>query len=319
MKLKLPARFGQRNSQWASELLGYNTNPVYSIGGYGCLITSFGCYVEKNPHDVNELLKANNGYQPGTGNFIWSKCTVLGLNQVYQSPYYSDPVTTQGITKMKSLLDEGRPLITHIDFDPKDPDDDQHWLIVYGYDEPEIFYAHDPWTDTDITLDVYGGVRRCVYEWRAYDKILPKDEAINYETLFNDCRIRRDGLWDDRTVISNKLGVENNMEVIIPELDKLIKEEDTLVQKDKQLQEAQTKINELTESLGKINFQHTSLINDYNGLQEKTADYEKKVEDQGKQISELSTAITELKKQITTPVYSGWKRALIKLVQSLPF
>jgi hypothetical protein len=196
MKLQINSKNGQRFSEWANTILGYNTNPIYTIGMYGCLITSFGNYIGKNPTQVNDILKANGGYTAGSGNFIWSKCTVLGLNQVYASPYYSDPVTSQGIAKMKSLLDEGRPLITHIDFDPKDPDDDQHWILIMGY-EGDAFFAFDPWSASEINLDVYGGVARAVYEFKAYDMILPKatDDALaeclrQHTLLVDECNAR---------------------------------------------------------------------------------------------------------------------------------
>jgi hypothetical protein len=310
MKLKLPGRFGQRNSQWASEILGYNTQPQYNIGMYGCLITSFGCYINQNPHDVNQLLKANNGYTAGSGNFVWSKCTVLGLNQVYQSPYYSDPVTSQGLTKMRSLIDEGRPLITHIDFDPSDPDDDQHWLIVYGYEDNDVFLAHDPWTDSDISLDVYGGVKRCVYEWRAYDKLLPADTTIDDQNLIDSLRLERDRNWGYFVAVCDALGVGANVDTAVAESKKLIGLDDALVQKDKQLLEAQTQINDLRNQLQTITSNHDSLQGSYDALQgQLNAD---KVT-----ITNLTNKLQELEKQILAPVRKGWKATLVALIDKI--
>ncbi len=110
-KLKVPLIQSQRDSRWSNELLGDNTNIKYNIGMYGCLITSYGNYINKNPHDVNEILKANDGFTEKSGNFIWSKCSALGLTQTYLSPYYDGPVTSQGIAKIKELIDGGYPLI----------------------------------------------------------------------------------------------------------------------------------------------------------------------------------------------------------------
>jgi uncharacterized protein YoxC len=320
MKLKLPGKFGQRNPQWANELLGYNTNPAYSIGGYGCLITSFGCYVNKNPHDVNELLKANNGYAPGTGNFIWSKCTVLGLNQVYQSPYYSDPVTTQGITKMKALLDEGRPLITHIDFDPSDSDDDQHWIIVFGHDDGEVFYAHDPWTDTDITLDVYGGVRRCVYEWRAYDKLLAKDDVVDCETVLTTVRLERDRNWDYFVKVCDALGVGANVDQAVIEVKKLIALEDSYNQKDKQISDLQSKLDEVTDKAAKLivalnNVQDELNVkqNEYEQLQKENTELQKTVIDKVAEVKSLSEAVQEL----TASLNEGQLKGLALIVKGV--
>ena len=191
MKLKLPAKYGQRETTWSSTLLGYNAS-TYTIGSHGCLITDLGNYLGLTPLQVNKILCDGGGYTSGSGNFIWSKCSLLGLTQVYSSPYYSDPVTSQGITKMKALLDEGRPLLTHVDFDPSDPDDDQHWILIYGYEGEETFFAFDPWSKSDITLDVYGGVKRAVYEFKAYDKKL----IINgVDDALSSCMSDREHFW----------------------------------------------------------------------------------------------------------------------------
>lgn len=182
MKLQLNGNYGQRDSRWASVLLGYNTSSTYTIGSHGCLIDSLGNYIGKTPLEINQILKDNGGYQANTGNFIWSKSVVLGLTQVYQSPIYTSAVTPQGIAKMKALLDEGRPLLTHVDFNPATIADEQHWLLVMGYDG-DTFFAFDPWSGTNITLDVYGGAPRAVIEFRAYDKILKKEGEQNTDTI----------------------------------------------------------------------------------------------------------------------------------------
>lgn len=316
MKLKVPKLYSQRNSSWSSELLGYNTNPIYNIGGWGCLITSLGMYIDKTPHEVNELLKSNNGYIAGGGNFIWSKCTVLGLNQVYQSPYYSDPVTSQGLSKMRGLLDEGRPLLTHIDFDPRDADDDMHWILVYGYDENDIFYALDPWTGTQITLDVYGGVKRCVYEWRAYDKILSKDGGIDEMT---QCRKDRDGNHNDRMALYEELGFTGvfNRTVAVEKIKQLLALEKSFVEKDGQLQTANSKISALEVRIIELTQKNEELLQTQAKLSDKTALQQKTIEEQGLEIQNLSGDITELRKAIVAPVRKGWKKFLVTLLDNL--
>jgi hypothetical protein len=316
MKLKLFGKFGQRNPKWASELLGYNTQSQFNIGMYGCLITSFSCYINKNPHEVNELLKANNGFING-GDFVWSKSTVLGLSQFYQSPYYSDPVTPQGLSKMRSLLDEGRPLITHIDFDPSDPDDDQHWLIVYGYDDNDVFYCHDPWTDLDITLDVYGGAKRCIFEWRSYDKILQKDIQIDLQSELDQCRIDRDRNWTWFTTLCDTLGVGANIDAAVNEVKKLVGNDDILVQKDKENQQLKTQVTDLQNQVNQakisINDQQDLLNVKLNEIEEL-----KKTNTQNVNlITVMQKNLDDLSAQIIKPVYKGWKLALIKLIESI--
>lgn len=175
IKLITPLIQSQRDGRWSGILLGYNTSSVFNIGNYGCLITSLGNYVGKTPIEVNQILKDNGGFTEDSGNFIWSKCTTIGLNAYYTSPRYDDEVTSQGITKMKSLLNEGRPLLCEIDFNPATIAEDMHYVLVIGYDETQTdkFIAIDPWTGTEIDLAVYGGVKRTLYCFRAYDKVLP--------------------------------------------------------------------------------------------------------------------------------------------------
>jgi len=301
MKLKLPEFYSQRDPRWTSVLLGYNTDKQYSIGQYGCLITSFGNYIGKTPLEVNQILKDNTGFTAGGGNFVWAKCPALGLKELYRSPYYSDPVSGQGITKMKELLDAGQPLICHIDFDPRDPDDDQHWILIYGYDDPEVFYAIDSWTGTSIPLDVYGGVRRAVYEWRCYDKILEKE--LNIPTVVIGVseldELKRKASIAEKT--AQKIGVGLNEAIIMPELDKLIAYEDIVVEKDRLLTEAQDKIGKLQKQVDDKAGELEKLTKDLKAL----TDRAQKATDDNKILSgELKT----LKEQCNQPVFSGWKK-----------
>lgn len=234
-KLKTPVKYSQRDSRWANVMLGYNTSQPYTIGNYGCLITCFANYIGKTPIDVNEILKSNQGFVNG-GLFVWSKSTALGLKEVYCSPRYEDAVSTQGLNKMKALIDEGRPLITEIDFNPTTTQEEMHFVLVVGYDNNDIFYALDPWTGEVINLDVYGGVRRAVYQFRAYDKTLPFDTPViidddykkkiqayfNYEISAEDvirwCNERRQEITNLQNVIGQKDQTINNLNQQINQL-----------------------------------------------------------------------------------------------------
>jgi hypothetical protein len=310
MKLKIPSVFSQRDQQWASQFLGFNTKLPYTIGQFGCLITALGMYIGKRPDEVNNLLKDNKGFTEGSGNFIWSKCTVLGLSETYLSPYYKDPVTNQGIVKMKALLDEGKPLVTHIDFDPSDTDDDQHWLLIIGYDESEVFYAADPWTGQIINLDVYGGAKRCIYQWRCYDKILLKDEAIDYKSLY-------ERLMAGIEKLCGTLNISPNMDVLQAEAEKLIKLEDKITEKERLLDEAQGKIKALQEKLDKVSGDQLLLKEENKDLKGKIEIADGKIQDQGTKITTISDELKELSKQMTVDNTSGWKLILLGLKKLL--
>lgn len=311
MKLKTSQIFSQRDSRWSSFILGYNApNTTFTIGNFGCLITSLGMYVGKNPQEMNDILKENKGFSEKSGNFIWGKCTVLGLNQIYQSPYYSGEVTSQGLTKMRSLLDEGKPLLTHIDFDPRDPDDDQHWVLVYGYDNNDIFYTLDPWTGTAITLDVYGGVKRAVLEFRAYDKVLPKDDEKDFQAQIDQLRKERDTNWGYFSGLCDVMKIAAVFETAKSELEKLVGIEDKYNQASGQLSEAQTQINDLKGQLNTLTTSHNTLQSSYNDLQGH-------LNEDKDTIDTLTKQLTELEKAVLAPVRKGWKAFLVALVDRI--
>jgi len=289
-KLKIPARQSQRDSRWASVLLGYNTNAVYNIGNYGCLITCFANYLGKTPIEINDILKANQGFEKDSGNFIWLKSTVLGLTEVYSSPRYDDAVSTQGLAKMKQLIDEGRPLIAEIDFNPATIVEDMHFVLIHGYDETkeETFFAIDPYTGTEIDLSVYGGVRRTLYRFRAYDKTLPFEDnyylGIDLSNI-DSVKVCVE-MWDrvvNKKEFIEKKEVENNY-VLKSEYQNL---QNQLSQKDET-------IKNLNQQIKDLNAKNT-LINDENRqLQDQLKDCQDKIEE----ISKNNDDTTVIKKQL---------------------
>lgn len=293
MKLNLALVQSQRDPQWNSTLLGYNTR-TYTIGSDGCLITTLGNYVGKNPLEVNDLLKANKGFTDGSGILIWAKAVVLGIQQVYQSPFYDGPVTSQGLSKMRSLLDEGRPLVTHIDFNPATNNDDMHWLLVYGYDANDVFYAIDPWTGSRITLDVYGGASRCVIEWRAYDKIVAKEDTVESVRVEKSKFLDLERCKKIYNAIRAKIDIEDNEALVLAKIDMLNGYEDVIREKDQLLKIKQNKITELE---GKL----TELSKKYEDLVLQHTEVGVGLSSVGSEIKETQDQLTEAKKDIKPP------------------
>jgi vacuolar-type H+-ATPase subunit I/STV1 len=68
-----------------------------------------------------------------------------------------------------------------------------HWVLVYGYEpNTETFYICDPWTGrADLTLDVYGGTRRAVIQFRTYTQTLPKQDqpTTSQDQALQECQI----------------------------------------------------------------------------------------------------------------------------------
>ncbi len=314
MKLKVTT-FSQRDDRWASTLLGYNTSPVFSIGNYGCLITCFGMYLDKTPDNINQILKDNGGFENG-GNFIWSKCNALGLNQVYVSPRYDGPVSPQGLTKMKELLENNFPLACEIDFNPSTPSNEMHFVLVIGFEGDEFFIA-DPWTGEILSLDVYGGAERAVLQFRAYDKRLPLDEngdtipvlKTDFERL-----VTKSTITDEIAKLLNK---EISQTVLLEEIKKLITYEDKLVEKDKQLEQANQKILALDKQLSELGKQHQIIAEEKETLENKVKELSILSEDQGISIKTMTGEIEKLKETVTETSLDGWqliKRGIKKIL-----
>jgi hypothetical protein len=183
-KLKLATLYSQRDPRWKDILLGYNTDKQYTIGNYGCMITSVCAYlnalgINETPLTLNNRLKDKNvaGFING-GIFVFDSLRKIWPDIVmdYVSPKWLDPAPDSAITKMRQLIDKGQALITEVDFYPNTVDEDMHWVLVYGYNDSGDFLIFDPWTGTQtMLLSAYGDVKRVLFCYRTYGKPLPFD------------------------------------------------------------------------------------------------------------------------------------------------
>ena len=315
MKLKI-LPLGQRDSQWSTIPLGYNkasdkdtSNNPFSIGYYGCLITCWAMYLSaigkiETPETLNQKLKDIKGYAPNSGNLIWNVLLGLyGLKEFYRSPYYSGPVSPQGLVKIRELLDASKPLITHVDFDPRDPDDDQHWILVHGY-EGDTFFALDPWSGREITLDVYGGAKRAVLEYRGYNIGVPSSQVLDYEKLYNEAKSENESLWNYILSLADKLRVPHDKEAIIKEIEKFLDYERIINDKNKELEEKTKKILELEEKLSTIEVEHQKLKDQFLEIQ-------KSMYSIGNKVSETKTEVAEVKRDVVP------QKGIAKIIQGI--
>lgn len=333
-KLVVPRIQSQRDGRWSGVLLGFNTQVQFNIGNYGCLITSVGNYIGKSPSEVNDILKANQGFVNG-GDLVWSKLSSLGLNNVYTSPRYDDAVTDNGIAKMKALIDEGRPLICEIDFNPNTLSEDQHYILVIGYDDssPDSleFIAIDPWTGTEISASVYGGIKRMLYMFRAYDKILPfytpavsvDDYKKKIQTYFN-VEISADNVIkfiEDRkkeiNTLNNAIGVKdgiidgNNKTIdnLNNTIDQLNKDKNILSD---ELKICQTKVDANADCPAKL-LEATKITNQANqNLEIAKGNWNMKEIDYQKKINTLQTRLDAFKSPTKKLVVDIWEAILGK-------
>jgi len=185
-------------------MLGFNTQLPYTIGNFGCKLTCFAMYAKalgknETPLTLNDKFRTT-GQFTGGGNLNDDNCfhVVFGdVNMKYASPKYDDLVPDSLLTKMKQLLDGGFVLFAEIDFNPSTVVEDMHFVLINGYDD-QNWYVVDPWTGTQITLGVYGDVKRVLYRVWAYDLPLQKEaqeiciDGKLYEHLVNGASVRKD-------------------------------------------------------------------------------------------------------------------------------
>ena len=312
MKLKLPLILGQRNPQWSSFTLGNNSGAPYTFGNYACGITSLGMITGKTPVEVNDILKKNGGFGPDDGLIQWTKAIkALGLNLEYQSPSWDGLVTSQGIAKAKSFLDQGKVLMAEIDFNPATTGEEMHFVVVNGYDG-ENFSIADPWTGNEKSFDTYGGFARAVINYRVFDKTFPKDGATtpDLQAQVDQLRQERDTNWNMFTRLCDALQTQHNVDIAVGEIEKLIKVEDTLIGTEKQLTENKTKIETLESKISELTKVNEKLVEDNGSLKELVKTQEQTILEQGINITSLGEQIQDLKEASNLPPLSGWRLQL---------
>ena len=176
MRLKLGNLYSQRDARWNNVLLGYNTSKPYTIGNYGCLLTTLANYFsalgyEETPLSLNDKLKNCNGFTEGSGLLNWSKIFSIYPTLDYEFEFSSsDPLTDTEVKKMVSLVKAGYFLICEVDSNPSMAGEQMHFVGVFGYTDELVCF--DPWTGKEVPLSVYGDIKKSVYSYRCYTKTL---------------------------------------------------------------------------------------------------------------------------------------------------
>lgn len=191
MKLWLDKIYNQRDPLWANKILGFNpANSVYTIGNYGCLVSTLAIYLtainhNETPDSLNEKLKKVNGFVTGTGLFIWSSLNKVyaDVSMFYESPRW-DGVDTpkEAIESARDLIRNGYFVIFEVDFDPTLAGEQMHFVGGCGVDESGEIIVADPWTGELLPLSTYGNPTNSVFSFKAYSPVLPEEViAAPYE------------------------------------------------------------------------------------------------------------------------------------------
>lgn len=150
----------QRNNEWKGIILGFNTNPIYSIGGYGCLITCLAMAANwygkrTDSKKLNKKLKEIDGFVNG-GYYIWNSLTRIYPEILERRRITSTPLNLNQVTEIKGWLDKGYPVMLMVDMYPETAPVDMHFVLLVGYSDNDWTIA-DPWTGNLCPISDYLG------------------------------------------------------------------------------------------------------------------------------------------------------------------
>lgn len=202
MKLKIPVLFSQTDPRWANILLGFNTNKIYNIYNYGCLITVLAMIAkyygeEVNPETINKKLKKIKGFTAGSGNYIWGSLARLypGTEKHTKT---SLPLNDKQIGEIRTALDSGYPVMVFIDYNPKTAKPDQHWVLFIDY---------NPKNENDFTIiDPIGGVEKSLKSYLGWWKPSARKSIEAYVIYKGKVPKKQEGFFVDEKVFGKLVG-----------------------------------------------------------------------------------------------------------------
>lgn len=184
---KFKTILNQQDPKWSNVLLGFNTSYPYTIGNYGCLITSQSMVCEYygypiTPDKLNIKLKDINGFVSG-GLYVWGS-----LPKVYPIKEKKidtpAPLTDAQMTEIKKAIDSGYPVMFCIDYSPSTSALDTHYVVALEY-QTNDFTVADPIDGTVKQLSKYSSkVRELIYQYVIYTGEVP--ETVDVSDL-TDC------------------------------------------------------------------------------------------------------------------------------------
>lgn len=150
MKLTVQ-KYSQNDIRWKTKLLGKSTTST--IGDYGCYLTSMAMFLKYKgyavtPDSLNDKMVANNCFN---GDLVAAssvaqlyKGSFSGIEQFDTKPAPLD--------RIKSLIDQGTPVIVEIDARPNVAGKQTHFVLIIGY-EGNSMIINDPWDGTEAVLE----------------------------------------------------------------------------------------------------------------------------------------------------------------------
>lgn len=167
MRVNLPVKYSQWDKRWGKILLGFNTQIIYTIYNYGCLLSCLAMIAryfgkETDPELLNEELKKKNGFVKGGGDYIWGSITKVFSNIQEVKVDTPSTLTDSQISEIKSALDSGLPVIFQIDYNPNTVQPEKHYVLIVNYNSGD---------ENDFTIiDPLGGKERSLKDYLGWFK-----------------------------------------------------------------------------------------------------------------------------------------------------
>jgi hypothetical protein len=162
--ITLPIRYSQLDPIWCTHILGNNTNPVYDIQNYGCLLCCLASVlkyygIDTDPDKLNQQLKDNGGFAVSSGIYNWGTIMQLYPQLKEQFTNTPNPLTDEQMNQIRSSIDAGYPVIIEIDYNPKTVAVDMHFVTIVAYNpnDENDFTIADPLGGTQHSLKDYLG------------------------------------------------------------------------------------------------------------------------------------------------------------------
>ena len=284
----------QRDREWKDILLGFNTNPTYSIGGYGCLITCLAVAANwygrhTDPKKLNKKLKDVSGFANG-GYYVWNSITKIYPEIIEERRITPIPLTQHQVSEIKEWLDKGYPVMLMVDMYPETAPVDMHFVLLVGYSDNDWTIA-DPWDGKIKPISDYLGkfaktFEQCVEQYIGLISdppesfLSPVSEPSEVELLKNNISLLEKSLEDSRAnedILMEKINdldkKYENLEKEHAEEVKLLTEQRTKYQKNdaefrKTVQDVFDENNEAIEDLEKrvLRLQKPEEVSDMNRI-----------------------------------------------------
>ena len=148
--------YSQRDERWAGDRLGMGMG-WGTLGGAGCAVTcaamqatANGCTV--TPGELNEWLAIHDGFTGSPRNLLnWKVMSEFCPLLEYRGKRKWRSVPAN-VGELRRVMEERGPVVVEVDFDYRDLDVDQHFVVALRWVGQDEVLIADPWDGAQVRL-----------------------------------------------------------------------------------------------------------------------------------------------------------------------